>query len=60
MALLVGCMASSTAWTSIPVHPEVRNLVREEKPDGMSYSEFLQGLVDEGIEDDETQRKSLS
>ena len=53
-------MASSTAWTSIPVHPEVRDLVRKEKPDGMSYSEFLQGLVDEGIEDDETQRKSLS
>ncbi|OAQ51399.1 hypothetical protein HTG_08320 [Natrinema mahii] len=44
---------SSTEWTSIPVHPDVRNEIREEKPAGESYTEFLQGLLTQQSADDE-------
>jgi predicted CopG family antitoxin len=42
---------SSTEWTSIPVHPDVRDDVRTAKPDEMSYSEFIRELVDERGDD---------
>lgn len=44
---------SSTEWTSIPVHPDVRNEIREEKPAGESYTEFLQGLLTQQSADGE-------
>lgn len=47
---------SSTEWTSIPVHPDVRDDVRSEKPNSMSYSEFIRELVDEHGDDADRKR----
>lgn len=43
---------SSTEWTSIPVHPDLRDEIRDRKPAGASYTEFLRRLVDEQRADD--------
>jgi len=51
-------MPSSTDWTSIPVHPEVRDEVRAEKPEHLSYSEYLRKLVREERSDGTTRGNS--